>query len=305
MTEPTASPTPETVEQVKQLLQRIARSEGTDRTAAERELQAMGMEGAYAIRQLLDPSIQTLQKGTKRFLKAVWWLHLGVIISLAFLILGLLYPFHLTVLQKVNTFLLVILFGMVGVLRLMARTRYSPQYEVQALLRVQDKRIIPLLMDIPAKRVATSRTILITLNSLLPTLQAGDAYLLTAEHRNQFNIELGWISRTPLRKKSDTIFVDYFVAVLAALQQVGDYTSLPYVERLAQKAANPRIREAAQECLPFLQERVTSQGQTLLHPASRPEDAVDILVRPATVGENTDAGQLLRAGTADEKTDGG
>jgi hypothetical protein len=91
------------------------------------------------------------------------------------------------------------------------------------------------------------------------------------------------------------------IAALRALEQVGDETALPVVEKLAKSAGDTQVRFAAQECLPFLQQRADQVRveQTLLR-ASGPGSSADVLLRPASNGAEAAPQQLLRASRVDE-----
>lgn len=79
---------------------------------------------------------------------------------------------------------------------------------------------------------------------------------------------------------------------------------MPYVQRLAESAVvtpyKKEIRQAAQECLPFLKERAAQlrASQMLLRPSGVEETGSAALLRPAAESSATDPAQLLRANTA-------
>jgi hypothetical protein len=81
---------------------------------------------------------------------------------------------------------------------------------------------------------------------LLLRLRPEDALLLSPKHRARLNEELGWERHPRL------VF-----AILHAWKQVGDPNALAYVRPLAEgyklAAHYPKIRTAAQECLPVLE----------------------------------------------------
>jgi hypothetical protein len=135
---------------------------------------------------------------------------------------------------------------------------------------------------------------------LLSRLQSSDARVLTEEHRHALNRVLG--SGTLSSGKENNRLI---IAILKAYEQVGDESALPFVERLAEgeKAGkNREVREAAQACLPFLQERVELERsrQTLLRAASASDTPSDVLLRPASGALEADPQQLLRATASDE-----
>ena len=92
------------------------------------------------------------------------------------------------------------------------------------------------------------------LTKMLPRLQSSDAHRLTPHHHSLLNRVLS----------RNNIYFDprrtaFKIAILKAYEQVGGTEDLPTVERLAQGKGYARkdkhIREAAQECLPYLQAR--------------------------------------------------
>jgi hypothetical protein len=138
------------------------------------------------------------------------------------------------------------------------------------------------------------------LTVLLPRLQASDARVLTEEHRQMLNRVLG-SSALSYSKENNRLII----AILKAYEQVGDESALPFVERLAkgEKAGvNREVREAAQACLPFLQERAEREraSSELLRAASASDTPSDVLLRPAAGALEADPQQLLRASASDE-----
>lgn len=124
---------------------------------------------------------------------------------------------------------------------------------------------------------------------LLPRLKASDAHLLNAKQR-------AILLRTFNRPASSAALI---VAILKAYEQVGDESALEPVRSLL-TALNPRVQEAATECLPFLESRIAQQraSQTLLRASSPIETATpDMLLRPALESGETNPQELLRATT--------
>lgn len=127
------------------------------------------------------------------------------------------------------------------------------------------------------------------LRRLLPRVRAGDAAYITPDQMAAL-LSLGFDHTTGL---------DLKCALLKGLEQIGDERALPMVEYL-QTDPSPTIREAAQNCLPYLTERMRQarESATLLRAsaqngASTPPDQ---LLRPATaaLSQRTPADQLLR-----------
>ena len=135
---------------------------------------------------------------------------------------------------------------------------------------------------------------------LLPRLQATDANLLTGSQRKQLYSKLS---------KSDRYFwynrywnAELKTAILRALEQIGDEKAVPVVEKVARTARNPQVRTAAQECLPFLQQRAEQARieQTLLR-ASTSTASPDTLLRPTVATTPTEPQQLLRASYTEDE----
>jgi hypothetical protein len=134
------------------------------------------------------------------------------------------------------------------------------------------------------------------LTRLLPSLQASDASLLDEEQRK-------CLYRALHGRNTELV-----LAILKALEQVGDDKALPHVEKLAEgegvvRGDFSRIREAAQACLPALQQRAEWERsrQTLLRAASASDTPSDVLLRPAGGTIEADPQQLLRASVAEER----
>jgi hypothetical protein len=146
--------------------------------------------------------------------------------------------------------------------------------------------------DRELKAIAESK-----LTRLLPRLRASDASLLDEEQRKCLYRAL---------RGRDTNLI---LAVLKALEQIGDEQAVPFVQKLANgeglAARNSGIRAAAQECLPALQERAEREraSRELLRAASASDTPSDVLLRPAGGTIEADPQQLLRASGAEEHTD--
>jgi hypothetical protein len=94
---------------------------------------------------------------------------------------------------------------------------------------------------------------------------------------------------------------EFLKAILAALEQVGDETAVPYVEQLAKATPTSRAQrevcEAANLCLDWVKSRaeLSRSSQTLLRASAPNVMSADTLLRAATVGSTHDSEQLLRA----------
>lgn len=156
---------------------------------------------------------------------------------------------------------------------------------VSRLVALHDKRMVGPLCDalgFPDKEIRkqTERALI----ELLPTLQATDASLLQAVPRLHLHLALS-------RKKPE-----FTLAALKALKQIGNKDSLPAVQNLIARCDDPEdraVREAAEECLLFLQTQEARSRDTLLR-ASGMTTPPDVLLRPSQDQPPTPAEELLR-----------
>ncbi len=149
---------------------------------------------------------------------------------------------------------------------------------------------------------ATRQIAASALARLLPRLNFSDANLLDARQRA--------ILYKTLRLRDANYSGELQIAILTALQQIGDEEAVPVVQRLAHGLAfsprQKRVRKAAEECLPFLKDRasLTRASQTLLRASSSSEQASQALLRAARNPEETDPAQLLRASLSERSESG-
>ena len=123
---------------------------------------------------------------------------------------------------------------------------------------------------------------------LLPRLQETDADLLTSSQFTHLHRAL--MSNNP----------ELVLAILGAFEQIGGSQVMPNVQKLAAglgtAGKEPRIREAAQQTLLRLNQRIESQRapQILLRAASISDTGGEILLRPAVEATDTSEYVLLR-----------
>lgn len=91
------------------------------------------------------------------------------------------------------------------------------------------------------------------------------------------------------------------LAILAALEKIGDGRAVKPVEKLAQSGRSETVRTAAENLLPLLRER---QGQenaqtVLLRAAAAPETPANLLLRPAQSVHEGDPATLLRSSASE------
>lgn len=135
------------------------------------------------------------------------------------------------------------------------------------------------------------------LTRLLPLMKASDAPLLKEPQRVMLRGILASRGYKGFGQYHDNAFM---LSILKAFEQVGDWRSLPHVQKLAQQAKNPDLRAAALECLPFLQALAEKHkpSENLLRASSASEAAgvaPETLLRPASATEEARPDTLLRA----------
>lgn len=137
------------------------------------------------------------------------------------------------------------------------------------------------------------------ITALFARLKMTDASLLHPRHRDALNQYL----------RVQTFYsVHIKVAILKAYQQIGDDSALETVRALLERNNSVSdwneaiVRQAAEECLPYLQQNAgqVTQMQTLLRAAAPPEKTEELL-RPARGGADEPSETLLRAAHSPER----
>jgi hypothetical protein len=177
------------------------------------------------------------------------------------------------------------------------RLTLTRQHQILArrLTKIEDVRSVGRLAEMLEWPDPTIRHGAITaLTRLLRQVKATDNVLQTPRQRNNLYRMLNMANA---RQHSDLL-----VAILQALQQIGDANAVPNVKNLADaqpvSPSQRRVCDAARDCLPFLETRakLTLSSQTLLRASSATTTGTDLLVRPASGVNIDDQEQLLRAG---------
>jgi len=165
------------------------------------------------------------------------------------------------------------------------------QQAIDALLPIADARAIGPLLDVLTSAFDGKRkAILSVLIHLLPQVQDRDADLLLPAHRNQLRATL--IAGDFQQEHT------YLIAILKALERVGDHEDLALVTRIAIGESDSwqerQVRNTARAILPALGERVEQlkHRDMLLRPAFA--TAPGELLRPAIAETDPDPTQLLR-----------
>ncbi len=134
---------------------------------------------------------------------------------------------------------------------------------------------------------------------LLPRLTATDSWLLD-DHQH------GCLYRALALRGLTKQRADLLIAILHALEQIGDDRAVRCVEKLigmeAYTASEKRVIAVAQQCLPGICARASqSQDPALLLRASAlREAAVETLLRPAKASQPAESQQLLRVSASDQ-----
>ena len=191
------------------------------------------------------------------------------------------------------------------VIFLIATLTRKPKWNADTLAQEGGINAVPALLEMlfapgtPQHR----QPIYAALLPLLPLLRPENASLLNHIHRRMLNrmLRLGTAYVVDNNMGNSMRF-----AILKALAQVGDATSLATVERLANATARTPEREtlkqAAIECLPMLKANLSTvqSTQTLLRASNAPAATPDTLLRPTEHVPDTAPQTLLRASTSDQ-----
>ncbi len=159
------------------------------------------------------------------------------------------------------------------------------QSAIRALGHFNDKRPLPLLMDIAlGPRPTPARMARTALLRLLPLLDASDCDHLAPRTRHQFEQALA---------KAEPGMT---LALLNALEHVGFGQAAETVAVLAQEGATVDVRERATRLLPLLHERQRAEVAcaSLLRPTSAPTAIADELLRSTSLSSPFPQAQLLR-----------
>jgi hypothetical protein len=202
-------------------------------------------------------------------------------INLAWLALMFLSPFGMAALGLIFTF-------------------KKPDWNAEELTRVGGVEAVGPLLELlgTPKRPRQLKPLFVALIQLLPQMKASDAAMLTVGQRKLLYALLK--NGLNVYARPD-LLLTYRLAVLKALEQIGDADAIPLVMHLANgKARTARqkaLKAAAIECLPLLQVNFSrvEATKTLLR-ASAPENASPkTLLRPVEYTPDANPKQLLHA----------
>ena len=219
---------------------------------------------------------------------------LRIVCALCYCITGLLLAFSTfrhTLLPILN-----ILFPLTCVIGFGVLARRQDYQAREVLAHIDDTRFIgPLAEILTTEQTGKQRHVIAAMCRLLPRVRASDTDLLNRQQRDCLHKLL-----TRNRLNSWTADKALQIAILKALEQIGDKEALPAVQRLAKWSSDNEVRQAANNCLRYLHVRAEEykRGEHLLRPADARTSAPDVLLRPSTsmtTQQQTPPEQLLRA----------
>lgn len=188
----------------------------------------------------------------------------------------------------------------IGMLTLVLRTFLKkPTWNAEELARIGGVEAVGTLLELIGvpKSPRQLTPLLVALTELLPQMKASDAGLLTAAQRKTLN----WTLKNDFAVYGNAAALHtYRLAILKALEQVGDASAIPFVAQLANGKARTAnqiaLKAAAQECLPLLMVNFggVEATKTLLRAASPENAAPDTLLRPAAFAPDAKPNELLR-----------
>jgi hypothetical protein len=274
-----------------ELPNRLGSLSDQERQTAEETLQQMGEEGVEQLLEVVRKEAENRRK-QKRMQRIIQ----GTILSVIALLFVLYTLRALFSIKEWDFGDLSFLFVFISLFGGAAAASQLQKNATSLLAKYDDLRAVGPLADALDIEDGDIRAVCReALTRLLPRLQASDAALLSPEQRENLNLTL---KKADLKQDAELI-----LAILQAWQQVGDEKAVPYVERLTQlkndSEAGTRIREAAQACLPYLQERLEKArlAGMLLRPAAAPDNPAEMLLRPAPGAAPADPAHLLRPAT--------
>ena len=157
------------------------------------------------------------------------------------------------------------------------KARRERNKRIQAVAEMNDAQIIGSLLEASqAGKSGIHKTARTALLKLLPALRASDSAALSVMDKQNMARTLNFND------------AELTLAILKALEQVGDASAIPAVQKMAKGRGDVsrdwQIMESARQCLPFLEQSAENR------------QAAAQLLRPAAYTANaTDAQQLLRA----------
>lgn len=249
----------------------------------------------------LDPVGYQVLAQLKKMARLRWMIYwtLGILSVLLAVLIPHIFPIDKALSSNiavlVTTSVLVFMYGHSWIDR--QRTR-------RELERIDDVRMVgPLAEALDEERYIKPTPIIAALRRLLPKMQQSDAKSLTPAQR-------ACLYRALYRRRSRSrLIFDKGLAleILKAMRQIGDREAVPHVKRVATWSGDSQLRDAANDCLPFLmaQEEEFNRSQTYLRPSSASEIETDSLLRASIEEVPTKPEELLRAADGTSTIDNG
>ncbi|MCW3054602.1 MAG: hypothetical protein JWN14_3772 [Chthonomonadales bacterium] len=176
----------------------------------------------------------------------------------------------------------------------------KPGWNAEELVRIGGVEAVGTLLDLLSVPKAPKQLtpLYAALTELLPQMKASDAATLTADQRRMLRLSL---QNGSGMTNAPAVHQHYRLAILAAMEQIGDADFIPIVERLAngqaRTASQQALKAAAIACLPRLRANFggLTANKTLLRASSREPSAPDTLLRPVAFVPEANPDQLLHA----------
>lgn len=265
---------PQTSPDIQKVLTQLNSRKETDRQQAEQTIEALGQDAIDEFLAILNREAQTRRRRNR-------WIYGCVFGFMGFMLLLALITKDWDMLSSMGS--------MCGLLGVAAAATQTQKTLTKQLARFEDIRLVGAMtegLEYDDKEVITLAEAWLTQH--LPTLKASDSHLLNLEQRKILH-------RAVVKKKRPELAI----SILKALEQIGDTAAIPFVQKLAQGAGEERVRQAAIECLPYLErleaERLSRETLLRASSAANVGAPAETLLRPASGTMEADPAQLLRA----------
>ncbi len=292
----TTPTTAETDANAADCIRLLGSRKAAERDAAERKLRRMGAAAVEPLLALMKREDHRLAKRHRIGRGIEWYFRMALWsgVPLCFLLLVL----HVSCPDWMGrfffgSFALSMFYNIFVEFWLTTGTRKHRQ-AIRIVTDSEDLRVVGPLCAFLPHRLSPERALI----KLLPRLRASDAHLLNAHERACLYERL----RTNTRGSFQGGYAEELtLAILKALEQIGDGQAALYVYQAAKTAKSPKVREAASNCLPYLMQRAEQERATnsLLRPSHAADVSDKTLLRAAQNTPGAEPQQLLRASIAE------
>jgi hypothetical protein len=257
------------------------------------ELTTEATQDTQAVQQWLS----NIQREARRDKSLLIFFQASIFLPIALIgFLPLMHDNHLYLTLLILLFLPVIGMTLMGLRAFLKK----PGWNAEALARIGGVKAIGTLLDLQWAPKAPKQTtpLYAALTELLPRMKASDAATWTAEQRG---ILLWSLKDGTGGTTSPALYQNYRLAILKALEKIGDAAAIPVVEHLAngkvRTAHQKALQAAAMECLPLLRANSSDVDatKTLLRASAPENSAPETLLRPVESTPDANAKQLLHA----------